>query len=542
MYPCILISLVSMQISIPTVFPAPARRYWIRSTFGVLISLALLMGIGCKGRQLIVDPPPAVTAAPTEMIFLQINDVYEIAPLEGGKIGGMARVATLRNELLAENPHTFTILSGDFLSPSVIGTAKIEGKRVAGAQMVEVMNAVGVDYVTFGNHEFDLKESDLQARIDESEFEWISTNVLHKTDSGAAPFFKTENGERYPFQPYEVIYLRDAFDGRSLRVGMLAVTLPFTQQPYLEYKDVLASAKSAYEQLKDNCELVVAITHLEMEDDRKFAAELPGLALIMGGHDHEHMFDRVSGVPIAKADANAKSAYVHRIKYDPGTGKTQVSSELRILDEGVAQEPEIAKKVTEWEQRAYQVFKDQGFDLASPVTNLKEPLDGLESHIRNQQTNLGQAITQAMYESAGDADVAILNSGSIRIDDYLRGSITQFDIIRTLPFGGAILKVDMKGEVLRQVLEAGLKNKGMGGYLQTCQVSQASEGWMIGQSLLDPKRTYRVAISDFLMTGGEANLGFLRPDHPQIIAVREPGTEDILRDVRLVLVQYLRKL
>jgi len=68
-----------------------------------------------------------------DLVLLQINDVYEIAPLEGGKTGGMARVATLKKQLLKENPNTLTILSGDFLNPSVIGTIKYQGEKIKGA-------------------------------------------------------------------------------------------------------------------------------------------------------------------------------------------------------------------------------------------------------------------------------------------------------------------------------------------------------------------------------------------------------------------------
>ncbi|MEM9022155.1 MAG: hypothetical protein AAGB22_00340, partial [Bacteroidota bacterium] len=67
-----------------------------------LTGLILLVSLwGCR--------PPA---APVEFIVLQLNDVYEIAPLENGQAGGMARVATLRNQLLAENPRVITVLSG----------------------------------------------------------------------------------------------------------------------------------------------------------------------------------------------------------------------------------------------------------------------------------------------------------------------------------------------------------------------------------------------------------------------------------------------
>ena len=82
-----------------------------------------------------------------EWIFLQLNDVYEIAPIENGKAGGLARVATIKQNLLKENPNTFTVMAGDFLSPSVIGTLKYEGSSIKGRQMVETMNEIGRAHV-----------------------------------------------------------------------------------------------------------------------------------------------------------------------------------------------------------------------------------------------------------------------------------------------------------------------------------------------------------------------------------------------------------
>jgi len=116
-----------------------------------------------------------------DVVFVQVNDVYEIAPLEGGKTGGMARVATLKKEYLKANPNTFLIMAGDFLSPSVYNSLKYNGERIRGQQMVESMNAAGMDYAIFGNHEFDITESELQKRINESSFQWISSNTFHKT-------------------------------------------------------------------------------------------------------------------------------------------------------------------------------------------------------------------------------------------------------------------------------------------------------------------------------------------------------------------------
>ena len=68
------------------------------------------------------------------------------------------------------------LLAGDFLNPSLIGTIKVDGERVRGKQMIEVLNAMNIDLVAFGNHEFDIPKKDLQNRINESSFPWISSN------------------------------------------------------------------------------------------------------------------------------------------------------------------------------------------------------------------------------------------------------------------------------------------------------------------------------------------------------------------------------
>src|ERR1044072_8260601 len=96
-----------------------------------------------------------------EVTFVQVNDVYEIAPLGGGKEGGMARVATLKKQYQKDNRNTFLVIAGDFLSPSVYNRLVYEGKRIRGAQMVDAMNAAGMDFAVFGNHEFDINESEL---------------------------------------------------------------------------------------------------------------------------------------------------------------------------------------------------------------------------------------------------------------------------------------------------------------------------------------------------------------------------------------------
>ena len=105
---------------------------------------------------LCLSPRHAADAqSPAVVTILHFNDVYEIDAIEGGHYGGLSRVATVLRQLKRTHAPVLTTLAGDYLSPSAIGTAVIDGEPFGGRQMVDVLNAVGLDWATFGNHEFD---------------------------------------------------------------------------------------------------------------------------------------------------------------------------------------------------------------------------------------------------------------------------------------------------------------------------------------------------------------------------------------------------
>jgi len=199
-------------------------------------------------------PRAATNQAPEsfEFILLQLNDVYEIAPLEGGKAGGLARVATVRQELLKENPNVITVISGDFLSPSFLGTMKFENEagereKIAGLQMVETLNVMGLDYATFGNHEFDIKDPALlEKRIAQSDFVWTVCNASYVGENGdTRPFMQGEK----PVPPYTVHSIAGP-GGQSLKLGLLGVLLPFNQIDYVKYTDVNESFRRTLAELQ----------------------------------------------------------------------------------------------------------------------------------------------------------------------------------------------------------------------------------------------------------------------------------------------------
>lgn len=468
-----------------------------------------------------------------EFTVLQINDVYEIAPLEGGKVGGMARVAALRKELAAENPNTIMIVSGDFVSPSLIGTLKLDGEKIAGAQMIDCMNEAGVDYVTFGNHEFDIKEHELQKRLDESKFKWTVCNAQHVIDSVTTEPF-TQNGQPVP----EYIIHEFKVGEKTLKVGLIGVVLPFNKASFVSYEPFITDFKDTYAKVKEQSDVVLGITHLEAIDDQELAKTVPDIPLLLGGHDHNNMSLQEGNVRITKADANAKTAYIHRISVNPETGEVNVKSELRNINETIDADPEVEKTVEHWMSIADEAMSEMGYDPDEVLVTITEPWDGRESRIRNRPTNLGVVIASSMHATDTAYDVAILNSGSIRVDDVLEGQILQYDVLRTLPFGGGISYADVTGEQLVAILDTGtVTNKGLGGYLQLSGVIKHDGEWLIDQQPIDPAKVYKMVATDFLMQGLEANLGFLK-DIPS--TTPELVGDSIRNDIRDIWIEFLR--
>ncbi|MBK8492864.1 MAG: bifunctional metallophosphatase/5'-nucleotidase [Saprospirales bacterium] len=496
-------------------------------------------------------PAPAVSAVPAssddgkiEVVFLHINDVYEIAPLEGGKTGGMARVAALYKKLKSQNPHTFFVHGGDFLSPSLMGTLKYNGESIKGKQMVEVMNAAGVQLVTFGNHEFDVKENELQARLDESAFYWLGTTVRQRVGDQMVPFHKTVDGEKKEC-PDSFIWRVVDGDGTEARIGVFGLTLGANPQDYVQYLNTFQTATKAANDLKEQTDVVIGITHEERLDDIKLAGMVPFVPLILGGHDHDNSIDKIGQTTIVKADANVKTVYVVRMRIDKNLKTVSVEAELVPITDALPSDPAVDALVGKWNKIQEDNLKQVVDEPYEVIYRTTEPLDGLEKSVRNKQTNLGGIIANAMLYAAPQSECAFFNGGSIRIDDQLSGDILAIDVFRILPFGGGIAEVEMTGGLLTKMLETGLQNKGTGGYLQWANISRNDTDtyWLVGGKPIDPQKIYRVATTSFLLTGKETRMDFFTPEHPDIKAVHETKDKSDLRsDVRKAVVAYMKSL
>jgi 5'-nucleotidase len=483
----------------------------------LLLVLLLLPGLTAVGAGQTAPAPASVT-------FAHFNDVYEIEAVEGGRSGGLARVATALQRLRRTNAPVITTLGGDFLSPSAISWARVDGEPLNARQMVAVLNSIGVDWATFGNHEFDLGEAVLGARLAQARFRMVSSNV---TNAAGQPFPGVA--------PSAVVPVKSGT--RTIRVGFIGVTLDMNRQPWVKYAPVVDAAKTAVATLKGKADLIVALTHLSLAGDRALVDAVPEIDLVLGGHEHENWFMRRGPrfTPIVKSDSNAQSLAVATVTLRGAGTPPSVAVRFENLNAAVPEDPRVQKEVRAWMSRGYDAFRRDGFNPEEVVGTIVEPLDGRAQTIRTQSSALTALILSAMARAAG-TELGLLNGGSIRIDDVVSpGPVRQYDVMRVLPFGGKIVSAGLDGSVLGSVLDAGLANSGSGGFLHWHGISRQDTTWIVAGAPLDPSRRYVVAMPEFLLTGLENRMSFLTRTNPGVHDVRE------FKDIRMAVIDSLRK-
>lgn len=461
------------------------RRHWLLRRAALAPALVL-----CATVQLAAQ---AVAERGVRVTFLQVNDVYQISPVDKGTRGGLARVAALRKKILGESPHTLLLLAGDTLSPSV---ASIVFK---GQQMIAVWNAAGLDYASLGNHEFDFGDTVLLERIRESQFTWLAANVVD-----------SKTGK--PFGGLRPYVLRE-FDG--VKIGLLGLVTPDTaktSKPGAEVRfldPVKTAVRLAAEMRTRGAAVVVAITHLSMAEDKALARAAP-IDLIIGGHEHFVLQSLAGRTPIFKMGSDARN--LGRIELSlSARGKLEsIDWEVIPVTSSLPEDSGTAAVVAQYENKL-------ASELNLPVGRTRVALDARQQTNRSRETNLGDFVADA-YRSATRADAALLNGGSIRSDaTYGPGALTKRDIVSILPFENPVVTLEVTGAMLRAALEHGVGTVGIenapGRFPQVSGLrfvydarrpagSRVVTVSVNGQPL-DDRKTYRLATTSFLLDGGD---------------------------------------
>lgn len=457
----------------------PHRRLFLGAT--LLLALGLSAG--------------SLRAEPVTITILHTNDVYEIAPKRGR--GGLAELMTLLERERSRSPHNLTTFGGDLISPSVLsGLTK-------GEQMIELYNALRTDVAVPGNHEFDFGPETAEARIRASNFPWLGTNLRDREGQPAVGTRDVHMVERGGF-----------------KIGLFGLVEPETavlSSPggAISFADPLATAEAAVKQLKDQgADLVIALTHLDIAEDRAIAAKVRGLDLLLGGHDHDPITFLENGKLIVKAGSDAHwlavvDLAVDRIEQGGKPAIRWTPSWRYVANTNVPPHPQIKPIVDRWNERLDK-------ELAVPIGEIAVPLDSRRDAVRTTETAIGNLIADAM-RLAMNADVAITNGGGIRGDrTYPAGTVlTRKDILTELPFGNVTVLVELQGADLVSALENGVSQveqkagrfpqvSGLTfGYDPKRPAGQRVVEVRVGGAPIEPGRTYRVATNDYMLGGGD---------------------------------------
>ena len=458
----------------------------------LLVVLTIVLG-GCAARG-----APAADGDLVRLTFLQVNDHYVLGPVDGGRRGGMARLATLVREVKRENPNTVFAIGGDFLSPSV------ESTFLQGAQMVAALNAAGLDFATFGNHEFDFGPAVLVERMKESRFRWLSANVVDRRSGrpfgGASPeTLMTLGGLRVGFFGLTMV---DA--ARTSRPG-----------PDIVFNSSLASGKEAVARLRgQGAQVVVGVTHQEIADDKALAAAAD-VDLILGGHEHDPMVAEEGQTLITKGGSDAR--YLVQVDlWLTREGKlVERSWRYREVSRRLAPDPAVEELV-----RAYAARLDRELDTV--IGRADAPLEARSHQLRTQETNLGDFVADRLRERL-ETDAAVLNGGAIRTNRTVpAGPLTKRDVHGLLPFTDVVMKLELRGRDLKAALEHGLAQTDRvgGGFLQVSGIrfvwdprrepGRRVVSAAVGGRALEDETTYTVAVPSYLVRGGDGYTAFAR--------------------------------
>ena len=459
----------------------------------VLAGVSLLVLAGTTAAQ---DLPE-----PVRLTFLHVNDIDDI--------DNFAELQTLMRQARADHAHTVTTVGGDFISPSVLSALD------QGANIIAMLNAVGVDVAVFGNHEFDFGPEVATARLAESAFPWLGTNVLDAATG--EPFGGSVATITQEVGAYTIGYF-----------GLLTPDTVDLSSPdgAVVFTDVVETAEAAVASLRaGGADVVVALTHLPFAQERALARTVDGIDVMLTGHDHILVSLVEAETFILQAGEDGE--YLGSLTIEIATEETRDGPEVTVVPvawstvttAGVEPDPAVQALTEE-----YEAFLSAELGQVVGTTDIE--LVSLRASVRTEETSFGNLVADAMRAGV-DADLAITNGGGIRGDRTYPAAteLTRGDIMAELPFGNVTVLLELTGAQVIEALENGVSQveDGAGRFPQVSGLTftydpAATPGSRVVEVLvdgapIDPAATYRVATNDYMAGGGDgyAVLGQGRP-------------------------------
>lgn len=299
-----------------------------------------------------------------------------------------------------------------------------------GKANVELLNRLQYDAATIGNNEgITFAHDDLDTLYNHATFPIVLSNLY------------TELGERPSWVvPYQMMNLEN-----GMSIAVLGVTVFYEKFYELlgwQIKDPFQSLLETVNQVKDQADMIILLSHLGITDDEFIAKEFPEIDIIIGGHTH-HVLQKgkeMNGTLLAGAGKYGQ--YIGHISFTIHPQKKEVvqrEADVYPMEEEV----EYCEETASWLNREM-VKSESTLSEVVAVIDKDLPLDWF------QESPFPQLLVQALLDWC-DGEVAMVNSGML-LEPLLKGPITKKDLHRICPHPINPCKVYLKGDVLKEVI------------------------------------------------------------------------------------------
>jgi 2',3'-cyclic-nucleotide 2'-phosphodiesterase (5'-nucleotidase family) len=412
-------------------------------------------------------------------------------------IGGMTALEYYVRTEREKNQPVLLLDAGDIMTGTPI--AKISREGVLGGGFMDMMNLIGYNAMSIGNHEFDEGQENLKKLIDLAHFDVLSANLY-------------KNEVLLTQKPYAV------YTVGSVRVGVIGLTLKrlFDETAKKNLDGIIVSdpaiaAQKYIDEIDHQTDLIILLTHEGVDEDLDLADKIHGADLIVGGHSHSRVNKPIHRNHVLIVQADSKTRYLGRLSITVQADSIS-RYEYQLIPTWVdsVKNPSLPlkKMVQEYEE---QIINEYGQPLGTLMVDWQRN--------NQQESNIGNYLADVIRSGAA-VDFAVLNSGGIRKDLH-KGALRKLDIVEILPFTNYITKFQCTGTELKTIIETNARAtlKQEPGILQISGLSYSFRitrggtveilSAKINGKAIDPKMSYTGAAVDFIIYGqAEKYFGF----------------------------------
>ena len=423
---------------------------------------------------------------------------------EGKCFGGTARMVTAIAEARGRTNNAILVDGGDQFQGTLF-YSYYKGKMAA-----EMMNKLGYDGMTVGNHEFDDGPEVLAGFMDAVDFPILMSNA----DVSAEPLLADKLAKSA------------VIERGGEKIGLIGLTPEDTDElaspgDNVSFSDPVAAVQGEVDKLTaQGVNKIIVLSHSSYAVDQKVAAGTTGVDVIVGGHSNTLLSNTneraqgpyptmVGNTAIVQAYAYGKYLGELNVTFDDAGNITEAKGEPILIDAGVTEDAATVARVAELAEPLEEIRN-------KVVAQTAEAIEGDRAVCRAQECTMGNLIADAMLARVADQgiSVAIQNSGGIRSSIDV-GEVTMGEVLTVLPFQNTLSTFQVTGAVLVEALENGVSQveEGAGRFLQVAGMTFVFDGAaeagsrvsdvMIGGEAVDVAKVYGVVSNNYVRNGGD---------------------------------------